>query len=88
MTQNDKRYGFIGIILKQDAEAVAVQEVLSQHSKLIQGRMGLPHLENDQLSVITLIVSGTTDEIGSLTGKLGSLKNVSVKSGMHRVIGE
>lgn len=85
MNQNQKRYGFVGLILKDNSHAVAVQEILSSHSNLILGRMGLPHLENDQLSVITLIVCGSTDDIGAMTGKLGALAGVSVKSGLHKL---
>ena len=46
---------------------------------LIIGRLGVPYRER-QLSIISLIVDGTTDEIGALTGKLGQLKSVSVKT--------
>ncbi|HPN89164.1 MAG TPA: CopG family transcriptional regulator, partial [Candidatus Omnitrophota bacterium] len=33
-------------------------------------------------SVITLIVDLTTDELGALTGKLGALKGITVKSAL------
>ena len=46
--------------------------------------MGLPHLEDDQISVITLIVQSTTDQLGGLTGKLGKIPGVSVKSGLTK----
>jgi len=41
--------------------------------------MGIPYHERG-LSVISLIVDGTTDEIGALTGKLGNIPSVKVKS--------
>jgi putative iron-only hydrogenase system regulator len=41
--------------------------------------MGLPYREK-KLSVIALIVDGTTDVIGALTGKIGQLPQVSVKT--------
>ncbi len=84
MANQKKRYGFVGILLRTHKQVPAVQKILSEHASLIQGRMGIPHLENDQLSVITLIVAGTTDEIGAMTGKLGSLEGVEVKSGLHK----
>jgi len=31
-----------------------------------------------------LIVDGTTDQVGSMTGKLGNLKNVTVKSALTK----
>lgn len=80
------RYGFVGIIVDNpDVRGAAVQEVLSGFSSMILGRMGLPHLEDDRLAVITLIVKSDTDEIGALTGRLGRLPGVSVKSGLTPV---
>ena len=46
-------------------------------------RVGLPYRER-HCSVITLIVDATTDELGSLTGKLGALEGVSVKSALTK----
>jgi len=43
--------------------------------------MGIPYHER-QVSVISLIVDGTTDQIGALTGKLGNLPGVTVKSAL------
>jgi putative iron-only hydrogenase system regulator len=78
----EKRIGVIGIVIS-DRKGIApkVNSILSEHSELIMGRMGLPFREKN-LSTIALIVDGDTDEIGSLTGKLGSLNNVQVKSAL------
>jgi len=81
----DKRYGFVGITIEnRDEHALQVQKILSEYSGIILGRMGLPHLENDKIAVITLIVQSTTDELGGMTGKLGRLAGVSVKSGLTK----
>ncbi len=81
----EKRYGFVGITLEKKKDyALEVQKVLSEYSDIILGRMGLPHLEDDQISVITLIVQSGTDELGGLTGKLGKIPGVSVKSGLTK----
>jgi aspartate ammonia-lyase len=47
--------------------------------------MGLPRLQDGTLSIITLIVRATTDELGALTGRLGSLPGVSVKSALAKI---
>lgn len=76
----EKRLGFIGIIIEErDANATAVNELLGQFGSLIVARMGVPY-EKRSCSAITLIVDATTDELGVLTGKLGNLPGVSVKS--------
>jgi putative iron-only hydrogenase system regulator len=76
----EKRLGFIGIIIEdREANAAAVNELLGYYGELIVARMGVPY-EKRSCSAITLIVDATTDELGTLTGKLGALSGVSVKS--------
>lgn len=57
----------------------AVTHLLSEYSSLILGRLGM-NLREEHLRVISIIVEATTDDIGSLTGKLGRLRGVKVKS--------
>jgi putative iron-only hydrogenase system regulator len=74
----EKRAGS-AIILIQERESVQqLNEILSKHSQIIIGRLGLPR-SNGQ-SIISLVLEGTTDEIGSLTGQLGRLSGIQVKS--------
>jgi putative iron-only hydrogenase system regulator len=83
---SEKRYGFVGVVVEnRRMTGSRVQRVLSEHGDIILGRMGLPHLEEDRLAVITLIVQADPDEVGSLTGKLGSIDGVTVKSGMAKL---
>ncbi len=74
------KIGVIGIIIEKNATVVSkVQELLSSYAHLILGRMGVPNHETG-VNVISLIVKGTNEEISALTGKLGRLTNVKVKS--------
>ncbi len=74
----EKRIGS-AIILIQTRESVQhLNEILTNHSQIIIGRLGLPR-SNDQ-NIISLILEGTTDQIGSLTGQLGRLSGIQVKS--------
>ena len=79
----DKKIGVVGIILESNSCANTVNEILHQYSKMIVGRMGLPYPERN-ISVISLIVDGTNDSISSLTGKLGQITGVSVKSALSK----
>ncbi len=80
----NKRLGFVGVILDNRKEkAPLVNEVLTAHGDIIIARTGLPYKEK-RCSVITLIVDATTDEIGALTGKLGAIEGVSVKSALSK----
>lgn len=84
MNENQKRLGFVGIIIDdRDKCAGIVNEVLSKHSDLILARTGLPNAKGNT-SIITLVIDASTDELGVLTGKLGNITGISVKSGLAR----
>jgi putative iron-only hydrogenase system regulator len=79
-----KRIGFVGIIIENRAEhADAVNHALSEFGKSIIVRTGVPNVRS-KYSVITLVVDATTEEVGSLTGKLGQIPGVSVKSALAK----
>jgi len=84
MSNNLKRLGFVGIII-EDREKCSgiVNDILSNFSELILARTGLPNAKGTT-SIITLVIDATTDELGILTGKLGSVQGVSVKSGLAK----
>ncbi len=83
--ESEKRYGFVGILV-EDREKLSgqIQTILSDYGDIIIGRMGLPRLDGNVLSIITLIVHATTDQVGALTGRLGAVDGVSVKSGLSK----
>ena len=56
-----------------------VGELLHSFSDKILLRVGYP-LHEDNISIIFLIVQLTNDELGSLSGKLGQISSVKVKS--------
>lgn len=79
-----KRLGFVGIIIDDREKcAVHVNAILSDFSELILARTGLPKVK-ENASVITLVIDATTDELGRMTGKLGNIPGVSVKSGLAK----
>ncbi|CAH2214946.1 TM1266 family iron-only hydrogenase system putative regulator [Tepidibacter aestuarii] len=77
----NKRIGVIGILVENRDSIESVNKLLSKHAEIVVGRMGIPYKEKN-LSVISIIVDGTNDEIGALTGRLGRLEGVSVKSAL------
>jgi len=74
----EKRVGTALIQIESRENVHLMNDIISKHSQFIIGRQGLPR-SNGQ-SVISLVLEGTTDEIGSLTGQLGRLKGIQVKS--------
>ncbi|MCD5407578.1 MAG: iron-only hydrogenase system regulator [Desulfotomaculum sp.] len=79
----EQRIGVIGIVVEDRAKAAQINAILSEYGDMIIGRMGVPY-QNKQLSVISLIIEGTTDQVGAMTGKLGNIKGVQVKSALSR----
>lgn len=78
----EKRMGMIGIFVQDRGEAAQqVNRHLSDYGHIVVARVGVPYRERG-LSVISVIVDGSTDEIGALSGKLGSVPNVTVRSMM------
>ena len=73
------RIAVVAIWITDRVAVPAVNETLGKCQEIIRGRMGLPCREK-QASIISLNVEGNTDQISALTGKLGMIQNVTVKS--------
>lgn len=78
-----KRLGTISIFIENKESVSKVNEILSQYGELIISRMGIPYREK-QISVIVLIVDATNEEMGALSGLVGNLKGVSVKTAVKK----
>ena len=74
----EKRVGTVLISVESRENVHLLNDIISDHSDIIIGRQGLPRINNN--SIISLVLEGTTDQIGSLTGRLGRLRGIQVKS--------
>ena len=85
MNTSEKAVASVMILVRNRSEsATKVNEIISNFSSIIVGRLGLPYSERE-FSIITLVVDANTDEIGALTGKLGQIKDVTVKSAVAKI---
>ncbi|SHE29906.1 TM1266 family iron-only hydrogenase system putative regulator [Alkalibacter saccharofermentans] len=80
----NNRIGVVGIVIEDSQQVDKINDILHVHAGVIAGRMGIPHPNGRDVNVISIVVDGTTDDIGSLTGKLGVLNGVSVKSALSK----
>ncbi len=79
------RLGVIGIVIENNKnQALEVQEILSRYGDIIKGRMGMPDKKHN-IGIISLIVEATNEQISALTGTLGKLSDVKVKSALTSV---
>ncbi len=74
----EKRIGTALIRIESRENVQLLNDIISDHSNIIIGRQGLP--QSNGLSIISLVLEGTNDQIGSLTGRLGRLSGIQVKS--------
>jgi putative iron-only hydrogenase system regulator len=78
--RNMQRIGVIGAVLEKPLQSqAAFNETVAAFRNIIKGRMGIP-FDDEEVSVISLVVSGELDDINALTGKLGNLPRVTVKT--------
>lgn len=77
-----RRLSVVGVVVKDRSFAGSrVNMVLSQFGDIILARTGVP-LMAERGGVISLIVNANTNELGALTGKLGMIRHVRVRSVM------
>jgi putative iron-only hydrogenase system regulator len=75
-----KRIAVVGAVLEHPRESQqAFNDTVSSFKGIIKGRMGIP-FDDVNAAVISIILTGELDEINALTGKLGSLSGVTVKT--------
>ena len=75
------RIGTILISIKGATEISGfLNELIGDFHHIILARLGVPSRQLNGISLISLIVEGSNDEIGALTGKLGKISGVEVKS--------
>lgn len=79
----ETRVGVVGIVIENLESAPDVNQVLHEFAEMIVGRMGVPYKEKG-ISVISIIVDGTVDRMSAMTGKLGKIQGVTVKSALTK----
>jgi len=73
------RIGAVIILVSEEGDIHRINSIITEHSDMVLGRQGIP-LRERSTNVISLVLEGDTDRMGSLTGSLGRLPGVKVKS--------
>ena len=75
-----KRIAVIGAILERPALCQErFNDTVSDAKRIVRGRMGIP-FDDVHMAVISLTVIAEIDEINALTGRLGNIPHVTVKT--------
>lgn len=81
---DERRLGVIGVVIEEPGEVQAdLNRCISEASAIVVGRMGIPYRERN-VAILALLVDGTTDQVNTLTGKLGGLPGVSVRAALAK----
>ncbi len=75
----ETRAALIGIVVENTDSVENMNALLHKYSEYIIGRMGLPYPKK-KISIISVAIDAPQDVISTLSGKLGSLDGISVKT--------
>lgn len=75
----ETRIALIGIIVENINVVDNINQILHEYGKYIVGRMGIPYKEKN-VSIISIVIDADNNVISSLSGKLGMLDGISVKT--------
>ena len=81
----ETRVAVMGIIVEDTSSVEALNALLHDYGKYIIGRMGLPYREKN-INIVSIAIDAPQDEISALSGKIGKIKGVSVKTAYSNVI--
>ena len=75
----DTRIAHIGIIVENTGASAEINRLLHECGEYIIGRMGIPYREK-HVSIISVVLDAPEAVTSMLSGKLGMLPGVSVKT--------
>lgn len=77
----ENKLAIIAIVINKCEDNIIerVNSLLHEYRDIIVGRMGIPYKQR-QISLMSVMVDGPEDRINSLSGKLGMISYVSVKT--------
>ena len=81
----ETRIAVIGIVIENTDSVEKLNALLHDYSKYIIGRMGLPYRQKN-INVVSIAIDAPQDETASLTGKIGKLDGVSVKTAYSNIV--
>ena len=83
----ETRVAVISIIVENPDMVQTLNGLLHEYSEFIIGRMGIPYPKRN-VSIITVALDAPQNTISTLSGKLGGLSGVSVKTAYSSVTGK
>ena len=73
------RIALIGILIEEESSVEPVNQTLHDYRSYIVGRMGIPYRQKN-VNIISVVLDAPADIISTLSGKLGMIDGITVKS--------
>ena len=84
MEEQGTRLAVIAIVVENTDSVMEINSLLHEYGSYIIGRMGIPYPARS-ISLISVAIVAPSDEISALTGKLGRISGVTVKTAYSKV---
>lgn len=75
----ETKIALVGILVEELDASAKVNALLHDYADYIVGRMGIPYRQKG-VSVISVVLDAPRDVISALSGKLGMIGGISVKT--------
>lgn len=75
----------MGIIVENKESTEELNSVLHAYGEYIVGRMGIPYSKKN-INIISVAIDAPQDIISALSGKIGKIDGISVKTAFSNVI--
>jgi len=81
----ETRVAVMGIIVENTDSVEKLNALLHEYGSYIIGRMGIPYRSRG-ISIVSIAIDAPQDIISALSGKIGKLDGISVKTAYSNVI--
>ena len=82
----ETRVAVMSIIVENAAMVEKINGLLHEYGEYIIGRMGIPYRKR-QISIISIALDAPQDTISAMSGRIGKLSGISVKTAYSNVKG-
>ena len=79
----ENRVAVISIIVTNPAAVEQLNKILHDYADYIIGRMGIPY-KTKNMNIICVAIDAPQDAISALSGKLGRLEGITVKTALAK----
>lgn len=80
----ESRVAVISIIVENGEMIEVLNSILHDYGEYVIGRMGIPYRQRN-INIICIAIDAPQDKISALSGKIGKLSGVSVKTAYQNV---